>query len=330
MRALPFLVLALVTSPAVAQVEAIPASPPASPPLLVDPVIQTPERIQQLSLTSESAVVPPPQAGHAFGDHEQQITLEARFLSAPAEVFQKLLKRGSLRVAERSNELSVPDVSDRELAATGGVLLVSAESGTRTHAPVSTLLLEDRNVKTLLQAVQGDARSSVLFAPKVTLFNRQTAEIADTREYPFVVGIEDRNGTALPQIQKFEHGIRLAARCRLMKDKGVRLDLHVRMSTVEDVGLLEIQEQGLTLQVPTVHTQDVRTSANVPVGQTLAIRGIYRAVETRVEQPVLQKVPYVSRLFKNTAVGRDTEEVVLLLTPRVIAVEEELPTRPVR
>ena len=115
-----------------------------------------------------------------------------------------------------------------------------------------------------------------------------------------------------------------------MKNKGVRLDLHVRMSTVEDVGLLEIEERGITLQVPTVHTQDIRTSANVPAGRTLAIRGIYRTVEKRVEQPVLQKVPYVSRLFKNTAVGRDTEELVLLLSPRVIEVEEELPARPVR
>lgn len=260
----------------------------------------------------------------------KQITLETRFLSAPPEVFQKLLKRGSLQVAARSNELSVPDVSDKELAATGGVQLVSAATGTQTHAPVSIQLLEDRNVKALLQAVQGDARSSVLFAPKVTLFNRQTAAIADTRVYPFVVGVVHENGAASPQIQKFEDGTRLAARCRLMKNRGVRLDLHVRMSTMEDVGLLEVQEQGITLQVPTVHTQDIRTSANVPAGRTLVIRGLYRTVEKRVEQPVLKKVPYVSRLFKDTAVGRETEELVLLLTPRIMDVEEELPARSVR
>lgn len=327
MRALPVLALAFLASPALAQVKAV---PPESARLSVDAVAQTPKRIQQLSFTTDSEVVPPPQAGHAFGDEEQQITLETRFLSAPPEVFQKLLKRGSLQVAARSNELSVPDVSDKELAATGGVQLVSAETGTQTHAPVSIQLLEDRNVKALLQAVQGDARSSVLFAPKVTLFNRQTAAIADTRVYPFVVGVVHENGAASPQIQKFEDGTRLAARCRLMKNRGVRLDLHVRMSTMEDVGLLEVQEQGITLQVPTVHTQDIRTSANVPAGRTLVIRGLYRTVEKRVEQPVLKKVPYVSRLFKDTAVGRETEELVLLLTPRIMDVEEELPARSVR
>ncbi|HAD59225.1 MAG TPA: hypothetical protein DCG12_08275 [Planctomycetaceae bacterium] len=327
MRALPVLALAFLASPALAQVKAV---PPALARLSVDAVAQTPKRIQQLSFTTDSEVVPPPQAGHAFGDEEQQITLETRFLSAPPEVFQKLLKRGSLQVAARSNELSVPDVSDKELAATGGVQLVSAETGTQTHAPVSIQLLEDRNVKALLQAVQGDARSSVLFAPKVTLFNRQTAAIADTRVYPFVVGVVHENGAASPQIQKFEDGTRLAARCRLMKNRGVRLDLHVRMSTMEDVGLLEVQEQGITLQVPTVHTQDIRTSANVPAGRTLVIRGLYRTVEKRVEQPVLKKVPYVSRLFKDTAVGRETEELVLLLTPRIMDIEEELPALLVR
>ena len=327
MRALPVLALAFLASPTLAQVKAV---PPASARLSVDAVVQAPKRIQQLSFTADSEVVPPSQAGHAFGDEEQQITLETRFLSAPPEVFQKLLKRGSLQVAARSNELSVPDVSDKELAATGGVQLVSAATGTQTHAPVSIQLLEDRNVKALLQAVQGDARSSVLFAPKVTLFNRQTAAIADTRVYPFVVGVVHENGAASPQIQKFEDGTRLAARCRLMKNRGVRLDLHVRMSTMEDVGLLEVQEQGITLQVPTVHTQDIRTSANVPAGRTLVIRGLYRTVEKRVEQPVLKKVPYVSRLFKDTAVGRETEELVLLLTPRIMDVEEELPARSVR
>lgn len=68
MRALPVLALAFLASPALAQVKAVPA---AAARLSVDAVAQTPKRIQQLSFTADSEVVPPPQAGHAFRDEEQ-------------------------------------------------------------------------------------------------------------------------------------------------------------------------------------------------------------------------------------------------------------------
>ena len=39
--------------------------------------------------------------------------------------------------------------------------------------------------------------------------------------------------------------------------------------------------------------------------------------------PILNKIPYVSRLFKNSGVGRETESVMLMVTPRIIINEEE-------
>ena len=39
--------------------------------------------------------------------------------------------------------------------------------------------------------------------------------------------------------------------------------------------------------------------------------------------PILNKIPYLSRLFKNTGVGRDAESVMLMVTPRIIIQEEE-------
>ena len=39
--------------------------------------------------------------------------------------------------------------------------------------------------------------------------------------------------------------------------------------------------------------------------------------------PILNKLPYISRLFKNTGVGRETDSLMLLVTPRIIIQEEE-------
>ncbi|MGI9474383.1 MAG: hypothetical protein ACR2NZ_22785, partial [Rubripirellula sp.] len=47
--------------------------------------------------------------------------------------------------------------------------------------------------------------------------------------------------------------------------------------------------------------------------------------EGRVERgiPMLNKIPYVSRLFSNVAAGRDAQSLMLMVTPRIIIQEEE-------
>ncbi|MFN9973297.1 MAG: hypothetical protein ACK58T_25765, partial [Phycisphaerae bacterium] len=39
--------------------------------------------------------------------------------------------------------------------------------------------------------------------------------------------------------------------------------------------------------------------------------------------PILNKIPYLSRLFQNSGVGRETESVMLMVTPRIIIQDEE-------
>ena len=55
------------------------------------------------------------------------------------------------------------------------------------------------------------------------------------------------------------------------------------------------------------------------------VAGIKRLAEGRVERgvPVLSKIPYVSRLFRNVSAGRDARSLMLMVTPRIIIQEEE-------
>ena len=70
---------------------------------------------------------------------------------------------------------------------------------------------------------------------------------------------------------------------------------------------------------------NVSTTVSVPDGGTVVLGGIKRLREGRNMNgvPILNKIPYVSRLFKNTAVGRETESLMLMVTPRIIIQEEE-------
>lgn len=83
--------------------------------------------------------------------------------------------------------------------------------------------------------------------------------------------------------------------------------------------------EGTTVQLPTFAFTSVSTTVSVPDGGTILLGGIKRLAEGRVERgvPVLSKIPYVSRLFRNVAAGRDARSLMLMVTPRIIIQEEE-------
>ncbi|HAB10903.1 MAG TPA: hypothetical protein DCE47_04350 [Planctomycetaceae bacterium] len=81
----------------------------------------------------------------------------------------------------------------------------------------------------------------------------------------------------------------------------------------------------LTVQQPVQAVLNVTTTVSVPDGGTVLLGGVKRLKEGRnmAGVPILNKIPYISRLFKNSGVGRDTESVMLMVTPRIIIQEEE-------
>ena len=81
----------------------------------------------------------------------------------------------------------------------------------------------------------------------------------------------------------------------------------------------------MTVQQPLVDQVSVDTVVSVPDGGTVLLGGVKSLREGRnmAGVPILNKIPYISRLFKNTGVGRETESLMLMVTPRIIIQEEE-------
>ena len=79
------------------------------------------------------------------------------------------------------------------------------------------------------------------------------------------------------------------------------------------------------LQQPSFTTVGVQTTVSVPDGGTVLLGGLKTLREGRNEfgPPILSKLPYVNRLFKNTSYGREAESLMLMVTPRIIINEEE-------
>ena len=79
------------------------------------------------------------------------------------------------------------------------------------------------------------------------------------------------------------------------------------------------------MQLPTFSFVTVTTTVSVPDGGTVLLGGIKRLSEGRNEfgVPILSKLPYINRLFKNVGIGRETQSLMMMVTPRIIIQEEE-------
>jgi general secretion pathway protein D len=219
-------------------------------------------------------------------------------------------------------------------------------------------ILSDLEVFFLLEAAQGDSRTNILQAPKVTLFNGQTAFVSDTTQRPFVTSVipvvGDFAAAQQPVIVVLNEGTSMNVQAVVSSDRRfVRLTLVPFFSQVGDVEEFTFEGsvttnsgttvqdpsnpdqnvtngasrtvQGTTVQLPTFAFTTVTTTVSVPDGGTVLLGGIKRLREGRQERgvPILSKVPWVSRLFKNVGIGREAQSLMMMVTPRIIIQEEE-------
>jgi type II secretory pathway component GspD/PulD (secretin) len=210
--------------------------------------------------------------------------------------------------------------------------------------------LSDIQVFFFMEAAQGDARTHVMQAPKLTLFNGQTAMITVTDEQFFTTDINTLIvGTQLAFIPTNilfpTGGLNIFMRAAISGDRRfVRLDMTPALYNLASavVPLIPVVTpifpatfEGGQVQNPVIFTQFIQqpsfntittmTSVAVPDGGTVLMGGLKRLSEGRNEfgPPVLSKIPYLNRLFKNVGYGREVESLLVMVTPRIIVQEEE-------
>jgi general secretion pathway protein D len=227
-----------------------------------------------------------------------------------------------------------------------------------TAANFGYAILSDIEAFILIQAAQGDTRTNVMQAPKVTLFNGQQAYVSDTVQRPFVTSVipvvGDFSAAHQPVIVVLTEGTSLSVQAVVSPDRRfVRLTLVPFFSRIGNVDEFtfdgavtsnsgsaivdpedpnqvvreneEFARTGTTVQLPTFAFVTVTTTVSVPDGGTVLLGGIKRLSEGRDERgvPMISKIPYISRLFRNVGIGRDAESLMLMVTPRIIIQEEE-------
>ena len=225
-------------------------------------------------------------------------------------------------------------------------------------------ILSDIEAYFLINAAQGDSRTNVLNAPKVTLFNGQQAFVSDTSQSPFVISVIPVVGefaaAQQPVIVVLSEGTLMSIQAVVSDDRRyVRMTVVPFFSEIGDIDTFTFDGStttnssssssstdddddgnnnsnddannrgtvvaGTTVQLPTFQFVSVTTTVSVPDGGTVLLGGIKRLSEGREEfgVPLLSKVPYINRLFRNVGIGRETDSLMMMVTPRIIIQEEE-------
>lgn len=208
--------------------------------------------------------------------------------------------------------------------------------------------LSDIQVYMFMEAAQGDKRIHVMQAPKLTLFNGQTASISVQDQQFFVtnVGIVGFGGQVVfvPQNNPFPLGVEMTLQTVVSADRRfVRINTNIRMANLASAlvplfpvttfitPVFEGGAQGQPIpftqfiQQPALSLVNIQTTVSIPDGGTVILGGLKSLSEGRNEfgPPVLSKVPYVNRLFKNVGFGREAQSLLVMVTPRIIINAEE-------
>lgn len=251
------------------------------------------------------------------------------------------------------------DVSFQQNSFNNSIPAFGGFDAASSAAGVGFAILGEIEAFFLIQAVQGDQRTNVMQAPKVTLFNGQQAFVSDTSQTPFVTSVipvvGDFAAAHQPVIVVLTEGTSLSVQAVVSNDRRfVRLTIVPFFSKIGEVkeftfngkktsrrsqtsvdpdaedGGEESDDkediiEGTTVQLPTFSFVTVTTTVSVPDGGTVLLGGVKRLSEGRVEEgvPIMNKLPYINRLFKNVGIGRETSSLMMMVTPRIIIQEEE-------
>jgi len=240
---------------------------------------------------------------------------------------------------------------------------VPAYGGYMPGFSLGLAFLSQIQVFMFMEAVQGDNRVNVMQAPRITAFNGQTATLNVSDNQTFVTNVNvsiGANGNPLfqPVITNSGSSVSLTIQPVISADRRfVRLNFGSPFggggagSTATGVTLVNLVPgvvgtfpvvvpvfSGSAIQDPTeqvVFTQliqqpvaeivNISTTVSVPDGGTVVMGGLKRLSESRSEYgpPILSKIPYINRLFKNVGYGRSAESLLIMVTPRIIIQEEE-------
>ena len=193
--------------------------------------------------------------------------------------------------------------------------------------------LDDTEVEVVLRAVSKQERSEQIEAPRLLVYNNTRASMHFLRNISYIrdfeVEIAQAAAVANPVIGTVHDGVALDVRPVVDSDlKFITMELRPTVmalslpiptfTTTLGVG------QPISIQLPEVTLQRVRTTVTVPDGSTMMLGGM-RLVERqnlRSTVPLLGSLPGLSWLFSRNGTSVQNRKMLILIRSKIVLMEE--------
>lgn len=197
-------------------------------------------------------------------------------------------------------------------------LATNAANGTNIYLAAGDSLL------TVVKALSSSGRFRTISRPTVFTSNNKKAIIASGTEIPVPVSTLSNvgnsgglinNGTAAiaSNIQYKKVALQLEVVPLINSEKEVTLDILQKLDELAGSTVVD----GNT--IPTISTRYVKTTVSAPNCSTIVLGGLITDRKSRSVNgiPILDKIPVIGGLFRNTANNKSREELIILMRPEV-------------
>ncbi|MCP5184249.1 MAG: type IV pilus secretin PilQ family protein [Pseudomonadales bacterium] len=254
----------------------------------------------------------------------RQVMIEARIVTATANFSEELGinwggaildRRGSNRAVRVGGstttltELQNAFIGEDTDITTPGDLVVDlgvTQPGTSSIA-VGFSKLGNYLIDLELSAFAKDGHAEVVSRPKVIMADKSTAMIESGVEIPY----QEATSSGATNVSFKDAVLSLEVTPQITPDDRIIMKLNVKQDTVGTI----------FNGVPSINTNEVETEVLVPNGETVVLGGIFTTDKniSTTKTPFLGDLPYIGRLFRNTLERDDKQELLIFISPRIIA-----------
>lgn len=195
-----------------------------------------------------------------------------------------------------------------------GATVQSSNFGVNLPAsgPVGTmglaLLGVNYQVNLELQAMQAEGKGEIVSNPRVVTTDRKQASIKQGFEIPY----QSSSANTGTSVQFKEALLELTVTPAITPDDNIIMDLKVTKNDPNQARAVNGQ--------PALDKRELNNQVKVKDGETVVLGGVFESTVSRSETgvPVLQDIPLVGKLFRNTADVNAKRELLIFITPKIL------------
>lgn len=253
-------------------------------------------------------------------EHPSQIRLEAQIIEINSDYTKNLgIQYWSQTPGSNSNSGSSTGNTNSGITVGTAGLFYGGEDFSSTRKHGGWLGSHVANVNVTLQALINEGKARILSRPSITTMSGKTANILIGGRIP--IPVSDGNGNV--SIDWHEYGMKLNIEPVVDSEDKITSKVHAEVSTLDYSHGVKID----SFSVPGIATREAESEVNVRSGMTMAIGGLINSEDAKIVSkiPLLGDLPIIGRFFRHTSNTRDKREVIILITPTLVADDTPVP-----